>query len=179
MKSCTQLITPGFLKVNSLPGNIFSNRHAIIIIKPHENRQTNKKPKGSEVLLWSNRKIGCFGSCCSMESRLWEGELGCLDEKISIQNIEGMTGLSLTVCCKMWKEWDKLLKELSSKRGAELGSVGMQQWRSQDKLLWFKMWSPKAPSPKGILLNLVLIGNHWRLWEVGPSGRSGHWRWAL
>ena len=37
-----------------------------------------------------------------------------------------MAGLFLAVYGKMWEERDKLLEELSSKRGAELGSVGLQ-----------------------------------------------------
>lgn len=55
-----------------------------------------------------------------------EGKLESLDEDVSRQKVEGVAGLFLAVCGKMWGGSDKLLEELSSKRGAELGSVGMQ-----------------------------------------------------
>ena len=108
MKRGTQLITPGFLKMNCLlfGQRVFDSRYVIIIMKPQGEKKPQMKqtPKGSGVL------SGAAGGWPVLDPAvMWKAdsgrEFGHLDD-ISKQNVEGVAGLFLGVCSEMGKERD-------------------------------------------------------------------------
>ena len=54
-------------------------------------------------------------------------ELGDLAKEISIQNVEGAAWSLLATCSKIWKERDKVKKELLDKKKSDLSGVENSQ----------------------------------------------------